>query len=387
MKRSSLTILFLCAAFSLFLSPALAGTATVKWNANTETDLAGYKVYYGTVSRSYQPAIPVGKVTSLSIPGLTEGKKYYFAVAAVDTSGNESGYSAEVSKTIGETQPPTVKITSPTTEGSFTTNNSALSFSGTASDNVGVTSVTWTNSRGGGGNASGTNSWSVSTINLLGGENVITITAKDAAGNEGKASLAVIYNLPDAIAPTIKISSPTTSGTYSTNNGLITLSGTASDNVGVTLVTWANASGGSGNAVGTNNWSVSSLTLRAGENMIVVKAKDAAGNESSASLQVTYSPPTVEDTEAPSVKISSPTSNSSYRTRSSTIQLSGTASDNVGVTRVSWTNSNGRSGDAVGIANWSVSSIPLSKWKNVIVISATDAAGNTGTRKITIYRW
>jgi hypothetical protein len=75
------------------------GSATVTWNADTESDLAGYRVYYGTSSRNYPNSISLGKVTSAYISGLTVGTKYYFAVKAVDTSGNLSGYSAEVVKT------------------------------------------------------------------------------------------------------------------------------------------------------------------------------------------------------------------------------------------------------------------------------------------------
>ena len=74
------------------------GSAIVSWNANTEADLSGYRVYYGTSSRNYPNSISVGKVTSATITGLTVGTTYYIAVKAVDTSGNLSGYSAEVTK-------------------------------------------------------------------------------------------------------------------------------------------------------------------------------------------------------------------------------------------------------------------------------------------------
>lgn len=79
--------------------PPTGGSATVTWNANTESDLSGYRVFYGTSSRNYPNSISVGKVTSATISSLTKGTKYYFAVKAVDTSGNLSGYSAEVTKT------------------------------------------------------------------------------------------------------------------------------------------------------------------------------------------------------------------------------------------------------------------------------------------------
>lgn len=84
---------------------ALAGTANLSWDANTESDLAGYEIYYGTNPRSgncppdgYSGKVDVGKVTSYTINNLTDGATYYFSVTAYDNSGNESGCSSEVSK-------------------------------------------------------------------------------------------------------------------------------------------------------------------------------------------------------------------------------------------------------------------------------------------------
>jgi len=66
------------------------------------TDLAGYKIYYGTQSRSYDHVITIEDpdVTTYEVTDLTPGETYYFAVTAFDVSGNESDYSNEVSKTI-----------------------------------------------------------------------------------------------------------------------------------------------------------------------------------------------------------------------------------------------------------------------------------------------
>lgn len=73
-------------------------TATVTWNANTEPDLAGYKVYHGEVSGVYTEVflISAGTTTKVFL-GLRDGVTHYFAVSAVDTSGNESAKSNEVS--------------------------------------------------------------------------------------------------------------------------------------------------------------------------------------------------------------------------------------------------------------------------------------------------
>jgi hypothetical protein len=88
--------------------------------------------------------------------------------------------------------PPNVTVGSPSQAGGSTrTINSRIIVTGAASDNVGVVSVTWANSRGGSGAALGTTSWSAGPIELQMGDNIITITAVDMAGNAQTASVTV----------------------------------------------------------------------------------------------------------------------------------------------------------------------------------------------------
>jgi hypothetical protein len=72
---------------------------TLAWNPNSEADLDGYKVYFGTAPGTYSTTMDVGDVTSYTVTGLQVGTLYYFAVTAYDTGGLESGASNEVSAT------------------------------------------------------------------------------------------------------------------------------------------------------------------------------------------------------------------------------------------------------------------------------------------------
>jgi hypothetical protein len=76
-----------------------AADVTLAWDTNTEPDLAGYRLYYGTASGHYQFVIDVGKATTYTVSGLAIGT-YFFAITAYNRSGLESGYSNEVSKDI-----------------------------------------------------------------------------------------------------------------------------------------------------------------------------------------------------------------------------------------------------------------------------------------------
>jgi len=83
------------------------GKATLSWAKNTEPDLAGYKIYYGTTPRTgdcppsgYTDNLDVGNVERHEFNNLEEGKTYYFSVSAYDSSKNESCFSSEMSKVL-----------------------------------------------------------------------------------------------------------------------------------------------------------------------------------------------------------------------------------------------------------------------------------------------
>ena len=87
---------------SLIISPAAPGASAnqsvaLGWNPSPSTDVAGYKIYYGTASHNYTNSVMVGNVTNATISGLVAGQTYYFAATAFDDRGDESQLSDEVS--------------------------------------------------------------------------------------------------------------------------------------------------------------------------------------------------------------------------------------------------------------------------------------------------
>jgi hypothetical protein len=97
-----------------------------------------------------------------------------------------------------DTTPPAVSITAPTTGTSYTATSASVSVSSTATDNVGLSQLSWTNSKGGSGSQaiSGTSASGSFSIALVSGSNVITVTARDTAGNTAQKQLTVSYTPP-----------------------------------------------------------------------------------------------------------------------------------------------------------------------------------------------
>ena len=97
-------ILFVLATVMLFsLRSAWATTVWVEWDPNSEADLAGYKVYYGTASRTegpYAEAVVINDKNTTDLELALSSNTYYFSLTAFDHSGNESDFSVEVSVTI-----------------------------------------------------------------------------------------------------------------------------------------------------------------------------------------------------------------------------------------------------------------------------------------------
>ena len=88
-----------------FISLAHSAEVTLAWDPNTESDLSGYKIYYGVETGNYEYSIDVGDTTSYQVAGLVENQTIYFVATAYDVNGNESEYSKEVVFT-PENQPP-----------------------------------------------------------------------------------------------------------------------------------------------------------------------------------------------------------------------------------------------------------------------------------------
>jgi hypothetical protein len=90
----------------------------------------------------------------------------------------------------------------------------------------------------------------------------------------------------DKSAPTLRITSPATT-IFSTSAAAMRISGSASDAAGISKVTWTASGGRSGVANGTTSWVIPELALRVGDNPIVIRAYDEAGNSSWRNLTIT----------------------------------------------------------------------------------------------------
>ncbi len=69
---------------------------TLSWDPNSEDDLAGYKLHYGTSSGGYNQVVDAGNQAFCTVSGLTSGLTYYISVTSYDSSGNESTNSNEI---------------------------------------------------------------------------------------------------------------------------------------------------------------------------------------------------------------------------------------------------------------------------------------------------
>ena len=95
------------AVLMLVAVTAYAMVTNLAWDANTEPDLAGYKLYQSTVGPTgpfvYVKTISKGTLTAATAD-LADGT-YWWVLTAYDNSGNESGYSNVVTRTIDTVAP------------------------------------------------------------------------------------------------------------------------------------------------------------------------------------------------------------------------------------------------------------------------------------------
>lgn len=120
-------------------------------------------------------------------------------VTGTDTSGHSSTDTLTITR---ETEPPEIAITSPNGGLDYTENTGYVLAQGTVSDEHGIAEVTYTTSNGHKGPVAGWNrdrgTWQFQYMHVVEGPNVITITARDVAGNTSSDTITVTV---DTIRP------------------------------------------------------------------------------------------------------------------------------------------------------------------------------------------
>jgi hypothetical protein len=337
-------------------------------------------VHVGVQSGSYTQHYDAGAATTFTFTTAAPGQRYCFAVSAYSRTGDGPN-STEVCGY--SNAPPT--LANPGNQSSNVAQPVSLQLAGSDPESrpltysatglpPGLSLMASTGFISGQGTTAGTFS--------------VTASASDGVLTTSQPFTWTMATAPvsDLTPPSVTITGPTSTATYNTSSASIPLSGTASDNSGVSQVSWVNDRGGNGVASGTASWSVPSVPLAGGTNVITVQARDAAGNLANDVLTVTMSSTPPADTAAPSVTITGPTSASTYSVASDSVFLTGTSSDDVGVSEVTWTNNRGDSGTATGTGTWNSGPIGLKRGTNVITVTAHDAAGHTSTDTLTVTR-
>ena len=225
-----------------------------------------------TVTVNGIPATVVNNTfTAIGIE-LTGGGTRTIRAYAKDSADNSSFYDVNIDYLPDMANPPVVEITSPA-DGSIV-NTPTINVFGTAiDDNISHVSVNGVNA-----NLSGTtDNFYAYSVPLNEGPNDLIATAKDDTGNETTATINVTL---DTTPPVISITSPYEGATLTGQTANVT--GTIDDDTATVSVNGVNTTVSNGTFT-----TVMGVPLNEGANVITALARDVAGNEVTASINVT----------------------------------------------------------------------------------------------------
>ncbi len=213
-------------------TPGSTVTGLVPLTATASDNVGVTKVDFFVNSTLIGTATAAPYTVNWDTTSYRQGATYSLYARAYDAAGN-STKSAVISVTLADTVAPTTTVSSPWNGATVT---GTVNIQATAGDNVGVTKVEfYVDGSLLGTDTTRTYSTSWNTTGLTqGSTHTLTTKAYDAAGNVG-LSAPVTVTIRDVTAPTVQITSPDDGSTV-TRGTTITVTATASDNVGVTKV-------------------------------------------------------------------------------------------------------------------------------------------------------
>jgi hypothetical protein len=271
------------------------------------------------------------------------------SIEAADLAGNTAGLGIDI---LLDLTPPEIDVTSPSTTDTITTNKDNLTLEGT------VTGADTLEFNDASLSFDGTGAFT-KEVTLTEGDNVLTLTAEDLAGNMATWTMTVVL---DTKAPEVEIESPDDGS--ATGSSTITVKGEV-DDVDADLMH------GNNSVTNDNGTFSTTMTLSPGENTITIEATDIAGNTGSATITVTFDDEVV-------LTVTSPTKPKKTVSKD-TYMIEGTS----------------EAGASILINDVEIPVNPdgsfsyelvLMDGKNEVVVKAVDAAGNVDTDSYTITR-
>jgi hypothetical protein len=342
-------------------------TATIALGANASDDVGVVAVQFAVDGVNLGSAVTVTPYTTGWNSTTVPNGAHVVTATARDAAGNQQ--SASVSVTVAnDTTPPTVAVTSPV-ESAVVAGTIALGAS--ATDDVGVVGVQFALD---GVNLGVENTvapyqrtWN--SVTVPNGVHVLMATARDAAGNQRSHAVTVsVAN--DTTAPTIAMTGPSDGATVS---GTVAFAADASDDVAVAGVQFMldGVNLGADKTVAPYELAWDTATVPNGAHVLTATARDAAGNQQSASVTLSVT----NDTTAPTVTVIGP---SDGATVSDTVSIAADASDDVAVVGVQFTLDGVNLGAELTIGPyelaWDTTTVP--DGMHVLTAIARDAAGN-----------
>ena len=211
-------------SFAALLTPALASqSVTLAWDPSPDADITGYRLKYGTSSGSYTQSLQVGNTTTATVPNLTAGATYFFAVTAFNSASMESAPSNEVTFIVIANQPPTVSITSPAS-GTSVFGPANVTLGATASDSDGTVSKVEFFSGATKIGESSASPYSYPCTLSIAGTYSFTARAIDNEGASASSTPVTLTILEEVVSKPLGISSVT----YQASSGAqVTVTGTA----------------------------------------------------------------------------------------------------------------------------------------------------------------
>ncbi len=287
-----------------------------------------------------------------------------FPIYAEDATGNKA-YDTIVVTRGGDAVKPVITLVSPSKDTTVAVGQRSIELVFRVTDNEQVSSV-----KIGTEEIVGDAGVYKKTTNLVVGANTFEIVARDAAGNDAKATL-VVTRSADTQRPLISRKAPTKDTTVSDATSSISLSFTVTDNIGVKSV-----SIGGTTVPGTGEVYARTVSLAYGVNMIQVLAEDSSGLRSVDTVTVIRL-----DQTKPVIVAKAPSKDTTVSDATSSIALSFTVTDNVGVKSVTIGGV-----DATGSGGVYSRTVSLVPGGNSFVVVATDAANNESKDTLVVTR-